>query len=61
MRCGTLDSLSIGPIVYQSAPACQSGDFEDNWAIVGYDFVEHFNMLFDYPQGKLVLIPRPNV
>lgn len=58
MECGTLDSLSVGPIVYQSAPACQSRDFDSNWAIVGFDFIEHFNMLFDYPEGKLVLMPR---
>ncbi len=58
MECGTLDSLSVGPIVYQSAPACQSRDFDDNWAIVGFDFLEHFNLVFDYPEGKLVLLPR---
>lgn len=60
MECGTLDSLSVGPIVYQTAPACKSWDFEDNWAIVGFDFIENFNLLFDYPEGRLVLIPRQN-
>jgi predicted aspartyl protease len=58
--CGRLDSVSVGPVVYQNAPACQSPSMERNDAIVGFDFIKHFNIIFDYPHGQMLLIPRPN-
>jgi hypothetical protein len=58
MHCGVLDSLSVGPVVYQTAPACEARGFQDNWALVGFDFIHHFNLIFDYPEGKIVLLPR---
>lgn len=59
-ECGRLDSVSIGPVVYQNAPACKSPSFEGNDALVGFDFIKHFNIIFDYPHGQMLLIPRPN-
>lgn len=57
-ECGRLDSVSVGPVVYQNAPACKSPSFSGNDAIVGFDFIKHFNIIFDYPEGKMLLLPR---
>jgi predicted aspartyl protease len=57
-ECGRLDSVSVGPVVYQNAPACKSRSFSGNNAIVGFDFIKNFNIIFDYPEGKMLLMPR---
>ena len=58
-ECGRVDSISVGPIVYQNAPACKSRSMSGNDAIVGFDFIKNFNIIFDYPQAKMLLLPRP--
>jgi predicted aspartyl protease len=57
-ECGHVDSISVGPIVYQNAPACKSRSMSGNNAIVGFDFIKNFNIIFDYPQAKMLLLPR---
>ena len=57
-ECGRLDSISVGPVVYQNAPACKSRSFSGNDALVGFDFIKNFNIIFDYPHGKMILLPR---
>lgn len=57
-ECGRLDAVGIGSIVYQNAPACESRSFNGNDALVGFDFIKHFNYIFDYPAAKIILIPR---
>lgn len=57
-ECGRLDSISIGPVIYQNAPACRSRSMSGNDAIVGFDFIKNFNIIFDYPQAKMILLPR---
>ena len=57
-ECGRVDSISVGPIVYQNAPACKSRSMSGNDAIVGFDFIKNFNIIFDYPQAKMLLLPR---
>jgi hypothetical protein len=57
-ECGRVDSISVGPIVYQNAPACKSRSLSGNDAIVGFDFIKNFNIIFDYPQSKMLLLPR---
>lgn len=59
-ECGRLDSISLGPVVYQNAPACKSPSMDANNAIVGFDFIKHFNIIFDYPHGQMLMIPRPD-
>jgi predicted aspartyl protease len=59
-ECGRVDSISVGPIVYQNAPACKSRSMSGNDAIVGFDFIKNFNIIFDYPQAKMLLLPRPH-
>lgn len=57
--CGTLDRLTIGPIVYTTVDACEwnNGAFNDRDILVGLDFLRHFNLTFDYPHGRLFLEP----
>lgn len=57
--CGNLDKISVGPIVYEHAPACQvRGSVGEREIIVGLDFLKGFNLVFDYPDSYLVLVPR---
>jgi len=59
--CGAFKSISLGPITYQRAPACQSKALEGHTILVGVDFLRHFNYWFDYPDSAVVLVPRrPN-
>jgi hypothetical protein len=57
-RCGHVDSLALGPIVYQNAPACESGSFSGRDILVGFDFLRHFDYVFDYPHGHLFVTPH---
>ena len=57
--CGNLDELRLGTITYASPPACKlSGDIADRYVLVGFDFLKHFNFVFDYPDSMIVLQPR---
>ena len=56
--CGHLDSLALGPIVYQGPPACSSGSFGGRDTLLGFDFVRNFNYIFDYPESTIVFIPH---
>ncbi|MBV8244466.1 MAG: retropepsin-like domain-containing protein [Candidatus Eremiobacteraeota bacterium] len=58
-ECGNLDNISVGPIVYDHVPACSvHGAVAERQILVGLDFLKGFNMLFDYPDSYLILIPR---
>ena len=57
-KCGRLQSLELGPIVYRPVPACASGSFSRNDVLVGLDFIKAFNIVFDYPDGYLLMMPR---
>jgi predicted aspartyl protease len=59
-RCGQLQSLELGPVVYRPVPACASPSQSHNEVLVGLDFIRAFNIVFDYPEGYLVMIPRKN-
>jgi predicted aspartyl protease len=56
--CGRLDSVAVGPISYTDAPACESPSFSGREILVGFDFLKNFNLIFDYPEAQLILIPR---
>ncbi len=58
-ECATIDSMNLGPIAYQNTMACKLNE-DLNDAIVGWDFIQHFNFVFDYPQAQITLIPRKN-
>jgi hypothetical protein len=58
--CGQLPSLEFGGITYRPVPACESGSFERSNVLVGLDFLRAFNIVFDYPDGELLMTPRKN-
>lgn len=61
-ECGSLSQLVVGPITFGDPKACYSrswGEYaSDNQILVGFDFLKHFNILFDYPHAKMMLSPR---
>ena len=52
MECGFLERLELGPIVYENQAACEAG-FIGNNILLGFDFLKHFDMVFDYPHGMM--------
>ncbi len=58
MRCGQIDSINLGPIVYQTPIACASRGFSKHAGLIGLDFLRHFNFVFDYPQSIIVMTPH---
>jgi predicted aspartyl protease len=56
--CGTIDDISLGPIIYKDVDACETQEWTGREILVGIDFLRHFNYIFDYPQAKIVIIPR---
>jgi hypothetical protein len=60
-ECGYLDSVALGPIVYDHAPACKSRSFRGDNALIGFDFLKGFSKItFGYPQSWIVFTPNPN-
>lgn len=57
--CGNIESLSIGPITYGSQAACEWG-FAANDMLLGFDFLKHFDYVFDYPHGRMYMTPNKN-
>lgn len=51
--------LMLGPIQYTIGtwePCCMGG----NYALLGFDFLKHFDYVFDYPHGRMFLTPNKN-
>jgi Aspartyl protease len=57
--CGNLESLTIGPIVYRGQPVCLES-FRADYMLLGYDFLKHFDLVFDYPHGRMFMMPNKN-
>lgn len=57
--CGNLDSLTIGPITYAYQTACV-WNWGGGYALLGYDFLKHFDYVFDYPHGRMFMEPNKN-
>ena len=57
--CGNLQSLTIGPIVYRGQPVCLES-FRADYMLLGYDFLKHFDLVFDYPHGRMFMMPNKN-
>ncbi len=60
-ECGTIDSLTMGPIDYTGVAACASPSYTGHNILVGLDFIRHFNLWFDYPRSAMVFEPRASV
>lgn len=58
VHCGVIDQLSVGPVVYQTPSACESGSFSGREILVGLDFLKNFDFVFDYPHAQIVMLPR---
>jgi len=56
--CGNIQTLEIGPIKYAGQSVCLDNFGGD--MLVGYDFLKHFDFVFDYPHGRLILMPNKN-
>jgi hypothetical protein len=57
-RCGQLGSLDVGPINYRGPPGCEISSLDGHNVIVGFDFLRNFDMVFDYPDGEVILYPH---
>ncbi|HZZ00414.1 MAG TPA: retropepsin-like aspartic protease [Candidatus Baltobacteraceae bacterium] len=57
-ECGHLDSLALGPIQYAGVNGCSTYDLSGRDVLVGFDFLKHFNIIFDYPHARMVMIPH---
>jgi hypothetical protein len=58
-ECGRLESVALGPIVYQNPGTCKSGSFAGNDGLVGYDFLKGFGKIwFDYPHTGMIFYPK---
>lgn len=59
-ECGTLGNISIGQITYVGAQACEDMRWAGKNLLVGIDFIRHFNLVLDYPQGVIIMEPLPS-
>jgi len=51
--------LTLGPIDY-AIGSWDSCCFAANYALLGFDFLKHFDVVFDYPHGRIYLSPNKN-
>jgi hypothetical protein len=58
VKCGKLESLTLGPFRYGKPFACASPSFARNEILVGLDFMRAFNFVFDYSNNVVMLIKR---
>ncbi|MBV9719444.1 MAG: retropepsin-like domain-containing protein [Candidatus Eremiobacteraeota bacterium] len=59
--CGSVQGLTIGPITYLEPAACTRGmPFSTKDVLLGYDFLKHFDYVFDYPHGRMFMTPNKN-
>ena len=58
--CARLNLIAVGPYRFENSLTCFADPavFGANGGLVGFDFLQHFNWTFDYPDGKLVLTPN---
>ena len=57
-RCGQVGSLDVGPINYQAPAGCELATLQGRNVFVGFDFLKNFDLVFDYPDGQVVLYPH---
>jgi predicted aspartyl protease len=57
--CASINTLSIGPITYADQSACEFG-MTGNYMLLGFDFLKHFDFVFDYPHGRMFMTPNKN-
>lgn len=59
--CASVHSLTLGPITYNEQAGCEWGfPLNTKDVLLGYDFLKHFDYVFDYPQGRMYMTPNKN-
>lgn len=58
VRCGPLARIQVGPFTYSEVEACESHDLTLHDGLIGFDFLKHFDFVFDYPHGVMYVIPH---
>ncbi|MBV8197383.1 MAG: retropepsin-like domain-containing protein, partial [Candidatus Eremiobacteraeota bacterium] len=59
--CGHAPDIQLGTIDYGNVPICFSKNhdlFGADGGIIGFDFLKHFNLTFDYPHARMFLTPN---
>lgn len=60
-ECGSLDTVKLGPIVYDHPSTCKSNSFDGRSGLIGLDFLKGFDKIyFDYPHTGLIFVPKTN-
>jgi predicted aspartyl protease len=59
LGCTGFDSLAIGPITYSNQEVCLGG-VSSGYMLLGLDFLKHFDYVFDYPHGRMFMMPNKN-
>jgi hypothetical protein len=58
-ECGRVDTIALGPIVYQSPGACKSQSFTGDNGLVGFDFLKNFAQIsFDYQHSGMIFVAK---
>ena len=56
--CGPLARIAVGPFVYTGTEACESPAWGLHDGLLGFDFLKHFDYVFDYPHALMYMIPH---
>lgn len=54
--CGPLAKVTVGPFPYTGTEACESNNWSLHEGLIGYDFLKHFDYIFDYPHGVMYMM-----
>ena len=55
--CGPMARITVA-LCYTGTEACESSAWGLHDGLLGYDFLKHFDYLFDYPHGILYMRPH---
>jgi predicted aspartyl protease len=56
--CGPLSRIAVGPFIYTGTEACESPNWPLHNGLLGFDFLKHFDYVFDYPHAVMYMIPH---
>ncbi len=56
MYCGHVGSIGLGSVVSYNPIACESNSA--GTTVIGFDFLQRFNYVFDYPHSQIVMTPH---
>jgi predicted aspartyl protease len=56
--CGPMARVAVGPFIYTGTEACESPGWDLHSGLLGFDFLRHFDYVFDYPHGVLYMKPH---